>query len=118
MPFKPTQFEPTADSIKRYPEPDWTKPADVATIGFRDDPVGYLIVQGEALAWLSRVGRKDGWRFGCRSLVEVLIRGNRAQGLTARQSFNQILQNTPHLPMERLDLGPFAKQVREEWAKE
>lgn len=112
------QWEESADALKRYPEPDYSKPGTVAVVGLDGDrPVGYLVHQGRALAWFTSEGYDRGWGYGIRLLVEEILQRHAREDETAATAWAHLMESVPVVQVyyEDTPLSAFVDSLRAEW---
>lgn len=96
MPYRPEQWEESADALKRYPEPDLNRPGGYAVVGLAGDkPVGVLVQQDAALAWYTRQGPDRGWAYGVARQVEETIQEALDGGLPALEAWAAVVGKVP-----------------------
>lgn len=101
MPFRPQP----ADALyapPRYPAPDWGKDGlTVRVFVPEDNTVGWLVRQGDAIAWLSAVG-PNAFGYGVRRIVDDVFAAGALAGATADATWDRALSVTLHeMPVER-----------------
>lgn len=117
MPYRPEQWEESTDALKRYPQPDLSKPGGYAVIGLAGDkPVGVLVQQDAALAWYTRQGPDRGWAYGLARQVEETIQEALRDGLPALEAWSRVLSGVPLVEVGyEAELEVVTTALREEW---
>ncbi|QLF82691.1 hypothetical protein SEA_CICADA_8 [Microbacterium phage Cicada] len=119
MPYREEHYN-EGHRPKAYPTVKLNKPIHIVTVGLAiegDDPVGYLIWQGEALEWYTNVGQKDGWRYGVRAQVEGIIADGLDRHLEPNEVWGVILDVAPiALVAHEDDPTRFFDALRKRWA--
>ena len=113
MSYRRERWEETGDALLRYPEPDYSTSGTVAVVGLSgEEPVGYLVVQDDRLAWWPKVGPEVGWAYGVRLLVEENIQVALAARWGAGEAWRSITSKVPILSIDAdVDLMQLAAQV-------
>jgi len=110
------RFELVSDAVTRYPEPDWTGTGTVVQIGLKgDQPVGYLVLQGDKLAWLTNAGPDLGWAYGIRLAVEEQVAAGLRADRTAADVLFTITRDLPVMEVHLDDLAELTATLRGEW---
>ncbi|MGV8910457.1 MAG: hypothetical protein ACOH1Y_15860 [Propionicimonas sp.] len=112
QPLRPA-FSPPA-----YPEPDYAREALVTHVYVAPNPqdgdVGWLILQGDALAWFTT---GDHWADGAvmGQHVTMLMREGALAGIPAQAGWDQVLATTLHTPPLTRPLEDVLAEVRAAW---
>ena len=98
-----------------YPAPDWSGEATVSELYVPDETVGWAVLQGDALTFLSDLG-PGALGVGLRDEAEALIREGFATGRPAADVFADVIALAPHLGPAPRSLPDLLEHVRQEWA--
>ena len=97
--WRPAQFE-TLKAPARYPAPSWEGPGRVVELFDERSSLGYLVNQGDALAWLSRGTGRD-------SRLVLRMAWYRELGLGAAEAFDLLTLRHTHAEPRDVDLRAF-----------
>lgn len=115
MPFRPQPADRLQDPVG-YPAPDWSALAETSRIYVPEDgTVGWIVLQGGSLAWLSAIGPEH-LGYPIRRWTEDAIRVGALDLVPPRDVWDAVLTVTLHTPPLERPLPDLLEEVREEWS--
>lgn len=118
MPFNVDAPMVQTQEPRRYPTPNWSKPAEVRECWLPGEPaVGWLVIQDdEALAWLSSVGPDRPAAYAVREIVQDSLEQSLVQNMDVRSAWNRACSIAMFRWPEYMDLDKLAKRLSEQWS--
>lgn len=111
---EPEPFVSSSDR-PRWPSPTEDGEGYVARAWLPGVTVGYLVWQGDALAFYSSVSPADEAAYGVRTILRDVLDDSLAAGLSARDAWDAANAATLFEAPERRPLRAFFGELRSEW---